>query len=66
MQATLTDVQKAIEQLGHSGGDAASFSFASSHGDAVYDRSLLPVLNKKLKNGRLVRGLARLRRPHCV
>lgn len=33
MQATLTDVQKAIEQLGHSGGDAASFSFASSHGD---------------------------------
>jgi hypothetical protein len=33
MQATLTDVQKAIEQLGHSGGDTASFSFASSHGE---------------------------------
>ena len=33
MQATLTDVQKAIEQLGRTGGDAASFSFASSHGD---------------------------------
>ncbi|GJE87501.1 hypothetical protein PsYK624_035840 [Phanerochaete sordida] len=33
MQATLTDVQQAIEQLGRNAGDAASFSFASSHGD---------------------------------
>ena len=33
MQATLTDVQQAIEQLGHTAGDSASFSFASSHGE---------------------------------
>ena len=33
MQATLTDVQTAIEQLGRTGGDTASFTYASSHGD---------------------------------
>ena len=34
MRATLTDVQKAIEQLGRRDGDGSrSFSFASSHGD---------------------------------
>lgn len=34
MRATLTDVQKAIEQLGRSDRDGSrSFSFASSHGD---------------------------------
>ncbi|KAI0371457.1 hypothetical protein BV20DRAFT_1120507 [Pilatotrama ljubarskyi] len=34
MRATLTDVQKAIEQLGRNDRDGArSFSFASSHGD---------------------------------
>lgn len=39
MQATLTDVQKAIEQLGRTDGDGSrSFSFASSHGDYT-DRS---------------------------
>ncbi|OCH94505.1 hypothetical protein OBBRIDRAFT_747510 [Obba rivulosa] len=39
MKATLTDVQKAIEQLGRTDHDGArSFSFASSHGD-YSDRS---------------------------
>ncbi|KAL7282752.1 hypothetical protein ACG7TL_004227 [Trametes sanguinea] len=34
MRATMTDVQKAIEQLGRNDGDGSrSFSFASSHGD---------------------------------
>ena len=39
MQATMTDVQRAIEQLGRNDRDGAqSFSFASSHGDYT-DRS---------------------------
>ncbi|CAL1699992.1 unnamed protein product [Somion occarium] len=39
MQATMTDVQKAIEQLGRNDRDGArSFSFVSSHGDYT-DRS---------------------------
>ncbi|KIP10364.1 hypothetical protein PHLGIDRAFT_125572 [Phlebiopsis gigantea 11061_1 CR5-6] len=33
LQATLTDVQTTIEQLGRTGGDTASFTYASSHGD---------------------------------
>jgi len=38
MHATMTDVQKAIEQLGrHDGDGSRSFSFASSHGDADAD-----------------------------
>ena len=37
MQDTLTDVQRAIEQLGRTDDGRRSFSFASSHGDT--DRS---------------------------
>lgn len=38
MHATMTDVQKAIEQLGrHDGDGSRSFSFASSHGDGDGD-----------------------------